>query len=161
MKIAPYLATSVERSYQRQQRIGERIAELKSRPAGAPQPAARVNISQEAFQASRSARRDLRQVREEQLEQLTERFVQRFLSALDEAGEGAQPEKREGAPGHPSFDGVLENLGLGVQRNPEGGGGAIVHKETGEVLVELTPEAREGATAELRKLARDILNELI
>ncbi|OGL63931.1 MAG: hypothetical protein A3J27_02990 [Candidatus Tectomicrobia bacterium RIFCSPLOWO2_12_FULL_69_37] len=165
MKIAPYLATSVQRSYLRQQRIGERIAELKGADeSAATQPAAQVDIPEALLATSRTGRKDLKRAREEQIDQLTGRFVERFLETFGRpAGEGPQAaaEGGEEAPGRPSFGRILDNLGIAVYEDTEVQGGLIVQRQSGQVLLNLPPEAREVATEELKKLARDILEELI
>lgn len=165
MKIAPYLATNIQRSYLRQQRIGERIAELKGTDeSAATQPAAQVDIPEALLATSRTGRNDLHRAREEQLEQLTGRFVERFLETFARPpAPGAQgaAEGEEEAPGRPSFGRILENLGIRVDENPDQAGGLVVQRENGQVLLELPPETREFATEELKKLARDILRELI
>ena len=114
MKIAPYLATSVQRSYLRQQRIGERIAELKGADeSAATQPAAQVDIPEALLATSRTGRKDLKRAREEQIDQLTGRFVERFLETFGRpAGEGPQAaaEGGEEAPGRPSFGRILRAI---------------------------------------------------
>ena len=64
-------------------------------------------------------------------------------------------------PGRPSFGRILDNLGIAVYEDTEVQGGLIVQRQSGQVLLNLPPEAREVATEELKKLARDILEELI
>ena len=160
MKIAPYLATSIQRSYLRQQRIGERIAELKGADeAAATPPAAQVDIPEALLKTSRTGRKDLQHAREEQLEDLTGRFVQRFLETFSQKpGEARGGEE---GPGRPSFGRILENLDIHVYEETDGKGGLVVQRESGQVLLHLPPETREVATEELKKLARDILQELI
>jgi len=164
VKIAPYLANTVQRTYQRQQRIGERIAQIKSRDAQeGPRPAAQVELSQAGLQASRASRSDLEKARAAHLDDLSERFVERFLATLDReaSGEEAPPESEAAQPGQPSFDRVLDNLGLAVERDPESGEGRIVEKESKRVLISVPPEATDAARADLRNLARDILSDLV
>jgi hypothetical protein len=52
-RIAPYLVNNVQRSYQRQQRVGERIADAK---ANQNQPIAEVDISAAAQEAAEAAK---------------------------------------------------------------------------------------------------------
>lgn len=163
MKIAPYLATNIQRSYLRQQRIGERIAELKGAAGSAPAegPATQVDIPEAVLATSRTGRKDLARAREDQLNQLTERFVERFLEAFGKGAPATAAAQEEEAPGRPSFGRILQNLGVTVHENPDIKGGLVVQRENGQILLELPPEARELATDGLRKLARDILQELI
>ena len=53
-RIAPYQANNVQRSYLRQQRVGERIADAKAK-AAADQPSVEVEISPAARQAAEAA----------------------------------------------------------------------------------------------------------
>ncbi|MEK6710507.1 MAG: hypothetical protein AABZ64_08005 [Nitrospinota bacterium] len=161
MKIAPYLATNVQRSYLRQQRIGERIAELKggSEPQG-PGPAAQVDIPESVLATSRTARSDLARVRDEQLEQLTGRFAEKFAAAFFQPESGQAPEAGE-APGQPSFRKILDQLDLQVEEDPEGGGGLLIRSRGGQPLVAIDPKTREEALEAVRKLARDIFQQLI
>lgn len=163
MKIAPYLATNIQRSYLRQQRIGERIAELKGADeSAAAQPAAKVEISEPLLATSRTGRTDLAHAREEQLDQLSNRFVEKFLETFGQGGHAAAAPEEE-APGRPSFKRLLENVGISVYESEEDAekGTLIVQKTNGQVLLQLPPETREFAQEELKKLARDILQQLI
>ena len=54
-RIAPYLLNSVQRSYQRQQRVGERIADAKAK-ANQDQPIVEVDISAAAQEAAEAAK---------------------------------------------------------------------------------------------------------
>ncbi len=54
-RIAPYLLNSVQRSYRRQQRVGERIADAKAK-ANQDQPIAEVDISAAAQEAAEAAK---------------------------------------------------------------------------------------------------------
>jgi hypothetical protein len=160
LKIAPYLATNIQRSYLRQQRIGERIAELKGTDeSAATQPAAQVDIPEAVLKTSRTGRSDLAKVRDEQLEQLADRFAKRFIETFFQGSGGAEAE--EEVAGRPSFGRILENLGIAVHEESGGEGGLVVRQENGHVLLHLPPESREEAAEELKKLARDILQDLI
>ena len=163
MKIAPYLATNIQRSYLRQQRIGERIAELKGADeSAATQPAAQVDIPEALLATSRTGRKDLQRARDEQIDQLADRFVDRFFETFGKGASGAQGAKEEEAPGRPSFEGILENMGITVyESDEESGKNLIFQRANGQVLLQLPPETREFAREEVKKLARDILQQLI
>ena len=55
MRIAPYLAQNIQRSYSRQQRVGDRIAGVKAKVAGTTKPATEVEISSQARDAANIA----------------------------------------------------------------------------------------------------------
>ncbi|MEE9276423.1 MAG: hypothetical protein V3V62_14050 [bacterium] len=156
MKIAPYLAQNVSRSYLRQQRIGERIAESRGRSSGEipPRPAVQIELSQAARQASEDARRQAAEFRDEQLSLVSERFAERLVARGGEEGEGGGEEAS-------GFDRVLESVGLAIQKGADGEGDVIVRKDTGEVLSELAPEALDSVKEVLRQSARRVLDGLI
>lgn len=157
MKIAPYMAQSVTRSYLRQQRVGERIAEARA----PDQPAAEINISQAAREAAEteSARprseRLLTGDRAEQIERLSGRFADILLkSSANDAAEEA--EEKEALP----LDRFLESLGLAVMKDEDGEGESIIRKDSGEVLASLSQENREEIRSQIQDAARRVLEGL-
>lgn len=166
LKIAPYLASTVQRTYMRQQRIGERLAELRAATAPADTPAAQIHISPDALQGSRSTRGNLDRVREGQIEEMAGRFVEKFLNALEKpAGQAETSEEADASGGGPSFERLLDALGLAVKQGDGEyggeGGGALVRRDSGAVVFRFTAQEREAALGELRSMARDIFAQLI
>ncbi|MEE9256699.1 MAG: hypothetical protein V3V56_05995 [bacterium] len=163
-RIAPYQANNVQRSYLRQQRVGDRIADARAKESTAT-PSVDVDISAAARKAAEAANATAAQHKAQQVDTLSERFVEQFLPPAKAEGEdeGADSDKKseDAAKGRASFVRLIESFGLGVQQNEEGKDEAIVNRQTGEVLVPLTGESRESARDGLRNLVRNILSEVL
>ena len=163
-RIAPYQANNVQRSYLRQQRVGERIADVLAKES-TDTPSVDVDISTAARKAAEAANAATAQHKAKQVDTLSERFVEQFLPPVKAEGEdeGVDSEKKSenAAKGRASFVRLIESFGLGVQQNDEGKDEAIVNQQTGEVLVPLTDESREAARDGLRNLVRNILSEVL
>ena len=163
-RIAPYQANNVQRSYLRQQRVGERIADARAKESAAT-PSVDVDISAAARKAAEAANAATAQHKAQQLDTLSERFVEQFLPPAVAEGEdeeaGGEKKSEDAAKGRASFVRLIESFGLGVQQSEEGKDEAIVNKGTGEVLVPLTDESREAARDGLRNLVRNILSEVL
>ena len=98
MKIASYVAKSVNGSYLRQQRVGEQIAEAKSKNIPAPpRPAAEVAISPAGYQAAFVVA-----ARASRATRLADQLAEKFLDAEE------NPEDKS------ALEGVLEGLGLAL-----------------------------------------------
>lgn len=159
LRIAPYLAHDVQRSYLRQQRVGERIAEVKE--SSKAKPATEVDISSEAQAASDLARKDAGAARQVQIDLLAEEFVNRFL--FNPGGEAEDESEASAAAreGRTAFVRLLESYGLTIQRDGAGFDEAIVNKETGEAVVPFSPETHQAARNDLLSLTREILGNVL
>ena len=134
LKIASYIAKSVSGSYTRQQRVGERIADAKAKNIPTPpRPAAEVAISPAGYQAASIA------------EQLAEKFLAAEENAEDKS----------------ALESVLEGLGLALEIGEKNRNSKIIDRESGDLLAETTPEARENVKTELRQVFQRILADLI
>lgn len=155
VRIAPYLAHDIQRSYLRQQRVGERIAEVKE--SNKAEPATEVDISSEAKAASELARNDAGASKRVQVELLAEEFVNRFLfNPEGDTGDKTEASAAAGE-GRTAFVRLLESYGLTIQRDGAGFDAAIVNKETGEAVVPFSPETHQAARNDLLSLTREIL----
>jgi hypothetical protein len=158
------LVNNVQRSYQRQQRVGERIADAKAK-ANQDQPIAEVDISAAAQEAAEAAKVNATEQKKLNIKEMANRFVDQFLAppaAAQENAEGAE-EGNESQPntGRTAFVRLIDSFGLEVRQGEDGEDEAIVNKSTGEDLVPLTPDSREAARSELRNLVQKILSEVI
>ncbi len=168
MRIAPYRAQNIERSYSRQQRVGERIAEVHGKEAGITQPASEVEISARARAAAEAAHAGPTFDKSEQIGLLAERFVNSFLFELEDgeeipsgdAGEN-EAEIPDANEGRTAFVRLLESYGLTIQQDESGGGETIVNKETGDKVIEISSGTKSAAKQELLELTRGILNEVL
>ena len=168
LKIAPYRAQNIQRSYSRQQRVGERIAEVHGKEASIPEPASEVDISAQARAAAKSAHAEPAFDKSEQIGLLAERFVNRFLfepeggenSPSEDAGENGS-EIPGPSEGRTAFVRLLESYGLTIQQDESGGGEAIVNKETGDEVIQISHGTKNTAKQELLELTRNILNEIL
>ena len=158
-RIAPYLAQNIQRSYSRQQRVGERIAEVKTKEPGATE----VEISSQARAAAETAQADPTFDKAEQIELLAERFVNSFLfepEGAEDDGENGD-EISDPNEGRTAFVRLLEFYGLTIQQDESGSGEAIVNKETGDKVVQISHSTKSAAKRELLELTRDILNKVL
>ncbi len=159
LRIAPYLAQNIQRSYSRQQRVGERIAEVKTKEQGATE----VEISTQARAAAETAQADPTFDKSEQIGLLAERFVNNFLyepDAAEDAGENG-PEDTDPNEGRTAFVRLLESYGLTIQQDESGSGEVIVNKETGDEVIQISNSTKNNAKQELLELTRNILNKVL
>ncbi len=70
-RIAPYVANNVQQSYQRQQRVGERIADAKAK-ANRDLPIAEVDISAAAQQAAEAAQANASEEKKKNIREMAE-----------------------------------------------------------------------------------------
>ncbi len=168
LKIAPYRAQNIQRSYSRQQRVGERIAEVHGKEASLNQPASEVEISARARAAAEAAQADPTFDKSEQIGLLAERFVNSFLFEPEDGAESPSGDAGENGAeipaaneGRTAFVRLLESYGLTIQQDESGGGEAIVNKETGDKVIEISNSAKSAVKRELLELTRDILNKVL
>ncbi|MDA1001453.1 MAG: hypothetical protein O2807_13180 [bacterium] len=155
MKITPYLAQSVTRSYLRQQRVGERIAD--ARVSEVPAPDTEINISEAAREAAgaENARSKPDLLSGDRTEQIA-RFSGRFADLLLKSS-GADAAEKDVPP----LGRFLESLGLALSKDAAGETDIIVRKDTGELLVALTQENREEIRAKIQDAASRVLEGLL
>jgi len=160
-RIAPYIATNIQRSYLRQQRVGERIADAKAKKADETSTF-EVEISNAAHKAAEEAEATALIHKTMKVEQMADRFVDRFLSPpkQDEA-ESSGDGDEDADPGRTAFVRLIESFGLEVKQGDDGEDRAITNKATGEDLIPLSPESRDIAKTELKDLVKNILNEVL
>lgn len=145
LKIASHVAKSVSGSYIRQQRVGERIADAKAKNIPAPpRPAAEVAISPAGYQAA-----SVVAARATHATRLADQLAEKFL----EAEENAEDES--------ALESVLEGLGLALEIGEKNRNSKIIDRESGDLLAEITPEARENVKTELRQVFQRIFADLI
>jgi hypothetical protein len=167
-RIAPYRAQNIQRSYSRQQRVGERIAEVHGKEASTNGPASEVDISAQARAAAETARAEPEFDKSEQIGLLAERFVNSFLfepaggeeSPSGDAGENGT-EISDPSEGRTAFVRLLESYGLTIQQDESGDGEVIVNKETGDTVVQISRSTQNNAKEELLELTRNILNKVL
>ncbi len=169
LRIAPYIAQNIQRSYARQQRVGERIAGEKVKESAQTGPASEVEISSQARDAADIARQDAEQARTAQIEHLAQEFVHRFLIEPEpRPGTGGEKDSGESGPevsdpkeGRTAFVRLLESYGLTIEKDESGYGEIIVHTETKDVLLQIPHDAQDTAKSELLALTRDILTHVL
>lgn len=189
-RIAPYLASNVQQSYLRQQRVGERIADAKSRE-NPDKPLYEVEISDAARKAANEAKATASIHKQQHIEELTDRFVEQYLEKpaealppaaaqalaaaqegaenADEVGEAGEKQDTDKTPvtdetpnkGRAAFVSLIESFGLEVAQDDNGEDRAIVNKDSGEEVVPLTNSTREAVKNELSQLVKNILGEVL
>jgi len=156
-RIASYLVSNVQRSYMRQQHVGERIADAKAKDDSKKSPA-EVDISDAARRAADEADSAAISHKNMETERIADRFVDYFLSPTenDEAG---VPEENDPTASQTSLVHLIEPLGLEMKLGDDGKDLAIVNKESGDVLISLSDESHNTVKSELKTLVKNILNE--
>lgn len=158
-RIASYLASNIQRSYLRQQHVGERIADAKTKNASEKSPA-EVEISNAARKAADAAESAAMSLKDMEAERIADCFVDYFLSPA-EKGEAGDHGEDDLIANQTSFLRLIEPLGLEMKLGDDGEDITFVNKESGNVLISLSDESRNAVKNELKTLVKNILNETL